>query len=283
MRVWNTLFFTIIFLHTFPMAANAENVVSGELEDYQPLEHQTGFVLQKLLIPQKGFAKGKFLWNATRNSWDLSGPFNVETPSLNATIELWKNYADKPTPIGEQITIWVAGVGVTGVSFVSPKGITYDNCTSDGLFEGLTQFVCDIGSLPIGQTEFTSGKYVINYTVSGNPTPVQRSYYVNGTYPSSFSITYPLNGSTNIPTSFTAKWMAVNASKYDFMVRDYNTGNEVYGDYFSNSIATSLSVKIPAGTLSPNTKYILSIEALAPIVNGGHKGIKKVVIFTTRN
>ncbi len=283
MRILNKLYFAIIFFHTFSMAANAENAVIGVEEDFQPLNNGTGFVLQKMYIPQKGFAKGKFIWNATRNSWDLSGPLIMETPSLYARIELWKHYADNTTPVAESLTIWAGGVGVTGVSFVSPKGITYNNCTLDGSFQGLAEFNCDIGNLPIGQSEFTSGKYVINYTVSGSPTPVQRNYYVNGTYPSSFSITYPQNGSTNIPKSFTAKWQVVNAGEYDIGVKDFNTGNYIYTQRIFNSIATSLSVSIPAGILSPNTKYIFKIEALAPTVNGGHKGIKKSVIFTTGN
>lgn len=284
MKVYWKLLITMLFVILTSVSASAESVIIGYPgTKFQPSDDGLSFILQKILIPNKGFAKGTFVWNTVRNSWDLKGPFSMEKPSLYARIELWKNYWVNPTPVNEEITIWAGGIGVTGVSFVSPKGVTYTNCTAEETREGVNMFGCEKEHLPVGQTEFTSGKYVVKFNVSGYAAPVTKNYYVSGAYPLQYNITYPQMGATNIPTSFPAKWNAVGAGFYDFSIRDYETGDHVYGTRIHNSSSTILTHTIPAGILSPNTKYDITIEALAPEVNGGHKGIKKSVIFTTGN
>ena len=98
-----------------------------------------------------------------------------------------------------------------------------------------------------------------------------------------YKIKYPDDGDVNVPPSFTAKWTAVGAGFYDFIIRDQTTDLEVYGASITNSIDTNLSQRIPPNVLSPNTTYEMTIEALAPEVNGGQKGIKRSVVFTTGN
>jgi len=284
MKVYWKFLITMLFVIVISISASAEDVfIAAPMTNFQPSHDGLSFNLQKILIPNKGFAKGKFAWNATRNSWDLSDSFTMETPSLYARIELWKNYWENPTPVSEKITIWVGGFGVTGVSFVSPKGVTYTNCTANGTFDGMKMFVCEEAQLPVGQTEFTSGKYIIKYNVTGYASPVTRTYFLSGSYPLQFNITYPAMNAVNIPRRFTVKWNAVGAGFYDFCVYNATTGDAVYGTSIVNSSATSLSYTIPTGILAPNTKYKITIETLAPAVNGGHKGIKKSVRFTTGN
>ncbi len=273
----------ILFILIYATAALAGNVMVVPGTDFQPQRDYKSFKLQKMLIPNKGFASGTFGWNAERNSWDLKSSLPIENPSLIGGIELWKCYWENPSPVSEKISIWAGGFGVTGVSFVSPKGVTYTNCVSDGTFEGMAMFNCEKEHLPVGQTEFASGRYIFKFKMAGSSTPVTRYYYLSGSYPTQFKITYPTMNAVNVSKTFTAKWQAVGAGYYDFCLYDYTTGKEVYNTLLINTIATSLSQTIPAAKLQPNTKYELTIEAKAPEVNGGSKGIKKSVVFTTGN
>lgn len=276
----------ILFVLIYASVALAENVMVVPFTDFQPKSETNykSFKLQKMLIPNKGFASGTFGWNSVRNSWDLKSSLPIENPSLYGTIELWKCYYTNPSPVSETLTIWAGGFGVTGVSFISPKGKTYTNCKYDGTVEGRAKFNCEVEHLPVGQTEFTSGRYIIKYKMAGTSTPVTRYDYLSGSYPTQFKITYPTMNAVNVSKTFTAKWTAVGAGFYDFCLREDGNDETVYNSGITNNIATSLSLKIPmSANLKPNTKYELTIEAKAPEVNGGAKGIKKSVVFTTGN
>jgi len=242
-------------------------------------EGTNSFRLRKLIVPDQGFKYGDFTWNAANNSYALTGPLKADG-NYYGRIELWKRYEDQAVPQSESISGWAGGIGVNSIEFKSPKGVTYSaECKSEDAEWGLQTFKCSKGGLPVGQTEFGNGKYVVTFSLASGQ-KVTRDYYVSGNYPTRFNITYPVHGSTNVPTSPTVKWVAVGAAGYDFIINDANQ-NEVYCTYLSNSIDAIVSHVIPSGTLQPNTRYYLTIEANAPKVNGGTKGFKKRVEFTT--
>jgi len=251
--------------------------IGGPGSSTEVLDFQT-FRYRNLFVPGNGFVAADFSWNGSRLSWDFNGNFSAETPVFSE-IQLWENYFFSSTPVGEQFRVSAGGVGVTGVSFVSPQGNSYSNFTYDGNIYGLDIYTFEI-NLPVGQTEFGDGEYV--FTFDRTAGAIQKSFFISGSYPvpDNFEITHPLNGSTQISTTPTVTWESVGAASYDFLIRDSN-GNEVYGEHIFNSVDSDLSHTIPGGYLLPNTDYVLTIEAEAPEVNGGQKGLKKSSAFKT--
>ena len=256
----------------------AVDLVVTTLSSLESFQDTTSLRLRKLLVPNQGFKSGVFKWDAIKNAWVLKGALKADDTYYGG-VQLWKMFDMQSTPQSEKLELWAGGFGVKAISFKSPAGAVYSaSCTADGTRWGMNMFGCD-EDLPVGQTEFGNGKYVITYTLTSGQ-KVSRNSYLSGAYPPLETITYPANGATNVPVAPTVKWTAYGATQYDFLIRD-TAQNEVYDTSISNAIDGNLSHTVPAGRLQPGTRYYLTIEAKGPVVNGGSKGLKKSVEFTT--
>lgn len=235
--------------------------------------------LRKLLVPDVGFKTGVFAWDAAQNAWVLNGKLTGDDKYFGV-LQLWQHYGQQATAQSEKLSLFAGGLDVTAVQFKSPDGAVHDNlCTADGTFSGLNMFACDTADLPVGQTAYAPGKYVVRYQLGSGGT-VSRTFYISGNYPTGLAVAAPGQGATGISVTPTVKWTAYGATGYDFILRDADQ-NEIYGASIPNAIDSSLSHTVPAGVLQPNSRYYLTIEANGPVVNGGTKGIKKTVEFTT--
>lgn len=251
--------------------------IGGPGTNMETLEDMQSFRLRHIGVEGIGFLWAEFAWDEARLAWVFNGNYLLEDP-VSLGMELWLNYGDNPSPVSESLTVSADGPGLAGISFVSPNNVTYANFTSNGSLLGVNKYRFEKSGLPVGQTEFTEGEYIFTFTFDAGA-PLVKSYYISGSRPMLFEITYPLHGSTGISTSPTITWEAVGAGKYEFNIR--KGSNEIYNVPIYNRNDVHLSHTVPQGVLSPSTTYNLTIEALAPEVNGGHKGIKKKVFFTT--
>ena len=279
MKRLHILLSLFLFLCFIPISVSAVGVSVTPGSSFERLDDQ-GFRARMIFVPNIGFLSADFKWNSLSNAWVFNGEYAMEG-TVFPGIELWKDYWSNPTPVNETINVWALGNGLTGVSFVSPNGITYSDFSLDSSMEGFDIYVFEKGDLLVGQTEFTDGEYVFTFTFTTGP-PLEKSIYISGSHPLSHDITYPLNGTTGVPTTFNATWSAVGAGLYDFGIND-ESGNLIYNTLVTNTRETDLIHTIPPGILSPSSKYYINIEALAPEMNGGQKGIRKSVSFTTGN
>jgi hypothetical protein len=261
-----------------PMSARAVELMSSGLTSIEALGTVDSFRLRKLFVENQGLKTGVFTWNASENAYVLNGELQSDD-NYFGTIQLWKLFWTLADPQSEKISVFAGGIGVQSVSFKSPKGIVYTGCGSDGSAFGFNMFNCEIGDLPVGQTDFGNGKYILTYHLQSGKN-VTRSVFLSVAYPAKLIINYPTNGTSNVSVTPTVEWTAIGATGYDFIIRDA-AQNSVYGTGIYNSIDSSLSHTVPAGALLPNMQYYLTIEANGPVVNGGTKGFKKVVAFTT--
>lgn len=256
---------------------SAEQVSAGWFTRLDVMNTQN-IQLRKLLTPRSGFKTGIFTWNSGTNSWILKGSLKQDD-KYYASVRLWKKYSSDGSPT-EAFGLDTGGIDVKSIKFTSPSGQSYASiCENIGVNFGMNSFECD-KELPVGQTEFKNGKYVVIFTLTSGA-QVTRAIYLNGSYPASFGISYPKNSTSNIPTNPLIKWTALGAVEYDLIIRDLQKNNEIYGAYVSNSIDTTLTHQVPAGVLKPSTAYELTIEPNGPVVNGGSKGLKKRVKFRT--
>lgn len=256
----------------------AVDLVVTPLSSLESFQDTTSLRLRKLLVPNQGFKSGLFKWDAVKNAWVLKGALKADD-TYYGEVQLWKHFGMQPTPQREKLSIHAGGFGVKAIAFKSPAGVVYrTSCSPDGTQFGMKMFGCD-EDLPVGQTEFGNGKYVVTYTLTSG-LKVSRDFYLSGAYPPLENITYPANGATHVPVAPIVKWTAYGATQYDFIIRD-TAQSEVYDTSISNAIDGNLSHTVPAGKLQPGRRYYLTIEAKGPVVNGGSKGLKKTVEFTT--
>ncbi len=237
------------------------------------------FEMRKIGSTNGGFKRGLFRWDPATNSWILQGKLKQDDPYFGS-VRLWKKYyADDGSLSSEALDITAGGADVETVEFAAPSGSVYTTlCNFEGTTFGIKLFGCG-KELPPGQTEFGNGKYVVTFVLTSGAR-VSRNYFVGGGYPTQFNIKSPAASATNVPTAPTIKWTTVGAAHYDIIIRD-DVGASVYGGEVSNSIDASLSHAVPAGVLQPNKSYSLTIEPNSPVVNGGSKGARKRVQFTT--
>ena len=260
------------------MPVGAVDVFVTSYSSLESFQDTTSLRLRKLFVPNQGFKSGLFKWDAIKNAWVLKGALKADD-TYYGEIQLWKNFQRQPTPQLEKLTIYAGGFGVKAISFKSPAGALYSaSCSPDGTFFGMNLFRCD-EDLPVGQTEFGGGKYVVTYTLTSR-LKVSRNFYLSGAYPPLENITYPANGATRVPVAPIVKWTAYGATQYEVAIRD-TAQNEVYHTFIYNSIDGNLSHTVPAGKLQPGQRYYLTIFAQGPMVNGGSKGLVKGVEFTT--
>lgn len=277
-RHWQARLALGICITTLATSAMPVNVVASNQMSVEPLT-SSAIRIRKLGAPGE-LKYGVFVWDAVDNAYKLSGSLYPDD-TFYGNLELWKKYGVQATVQSEKLTAYVGGVGVSGVQIRSPAGVTYAAfCRADGSSLGFNSFACDSDELPAGQTQFGAGLYLVTFTLASGGS-ASRSYYVGGGYPTGVTIVAPAHGSTNVSTAPTLRWRAVSAARYDVIIREQATGKPVYGRGLHNAVATSLSLPIPAAKLSPNTAYVLTIEALGPLLNGGAKGIKRESVFTT--
>jgi hypothetical protein len=262
-------------LVTLAMPARAVNLVVTGLSAIESVEDPSSLRLRKLVVPNQGFKSGEFKWDAVKNSWVQQGALAADD-KYYADIQIWKLFGIRSV---EKLSLGAGGFGVTAIAFKSPKGVVYSAiCSADGEQLGMTMFGCE-KDLPVGQTEFGNGSYVVTYTLASGQ-QVSRKYYVSGDYPIFSGITYPPNKAVNVSLTPTVKWTAYGATGYDLIIRD-TAQNDVYGPYITNATESTLTHTVPSGVLQRNTRYYLTIEANGPRVNGGTKGIKHMVEFNT--
>lgn len=259
------------------LPALCENVVATGQLSVEPLS-DTSIRIRKMVVAGQGFKYGTFVWDPIGNAYKLSGTLKTDDTYFGR-VELWRKYGTQSTVQSEDLTIFAGGIGVQSAQFTSPLGATFA-CTRDSSDFGFSIFLCGSGELAVGQTQFSNGRYLLKFTLTGGATAT-RSYYVSGGYPASLSITFPANASANISATPTLRWSAIGAASYDVIIREVSSGKTVYGGGVYNSIATSLSLVVPPGKLLPNTLYRLTIEALAAQINGGARGLKREAVFKT--
>jgi hypothetical protein len=260
------------------MPVGAVDLVVTTLSSLESFQDTTSLRLRKLLVPNQGFKSGVFKWDAIKKAWVLQGALKADDTYYGG-VQLWKMFDMQPTPQREKLSLYAGGFGVKAISFKAPAGALHSaSCSPDGTQFGMNMFGCD-EDLPVGQTELGDGKYVVTYTLTSG-LKVSRNFYLSGAYPPLENITYPANGATLVPVAPVVKWTAYGATQYDFIIRD-TAQNEIYDTSIGNAIDGNLSHTVPAGKLQPGRRYYLTIEAKGPVVNGGSKGLKKAVEFTT--
>ncbi|MCX5886121.1 MAG: hypothetical protein NT096_09470 [Proteobacteria bacterium] len=120
--------------------------------------------------------------------------------------------------------------------------------------------------------EFPEGKYNIRF--------IPRSYggfKKNLTYnfPPTPEITYPADGATNVPLSFTITWNPVWNEGLELRIE----GEDFVYELDPESDATSYT--IPTGILQGNTQYDIILEAQTETQGVGDIGTERIISITT--
>jgi len=127
-----------------------------------------------------------------------------------------------------------------------------------------------------------SGTYSVTvYPLSGSG--IKESDSVDASFLPISTVTFPTNGSTNVPATPKLTWTtASGAANYRVLLWD-NTWNEpVYWMSFGNQVRTDFTYfTIPAGVLKPGHQYKLRIEARAGSQDMDKRSRSDFVTFTT--
>ena len=164
--------------------------------------------------------------------------------------------------------------GVTKIQIKSPKGKKMD--LKNGL--GLAEFGLESGDLSFEdfQDMYPEGKYTV--TLYPKSKYGSREFDLSYDFPSTPEITYPENGATDLPLSFTVEWESYD-DNVDFLALELEDEDGTVGFEVVLSSDTT-SFLIPGGVLKPDTQY--DMELLAHRFSDGieHDTIRSIVITT---
>lgn len=127
------------------------------------------------------------------------------------------------------------------------------------------------------EDNFPEGKYSIN---ASSETKEMANFDVAYDFPSTPIITYPNEGDTDIPTSFTIEWEQLNDNDLDglWIFIESVDGDDLEFEKELSLDATSFTFS--DGLLNPNTEYQVGINAFIEDDNGERESTR-AIFFTT--
>lgn len=262
------------------LAAAAQSAYATDLflNDGVTLEPQGGgttdtIKLRKLAVPDLGFRSGVFKWTPAKNAWVKEGVLT------NDGYYEWLGVFKHADSTGVGFELAGIGTGIDAVAFTTPKGVSYDLAYGETV-QGIDVYKYGTAVLPLNQTDFGNGKYVLTYTLKTGK-KVVRTCYLNAAYPTAVKIAYPATGATGVPLTPSLKWSALGAARYEVAIWDTQSNQEVYRVYLDDALETSLSHTLPSGVLQAGGHYRFNLNAISPMVNCGQRGVEMSVEFTT--
>lgn len=238
--------------------------------------------IRQIIVPELSiFASADFTWKPQELSFVFNGNASIEEEVIGG-IAVWKHFSDNGNLDNGSIEFFAGGFEVTEVGISNQSRTISRDLEFIGFERGIRFFEVSI-PLASEQVEEQDGEYEFSISFESGEIKT-KSLFVSGDFPHSFDITYPTNNQSNIPLDLTVQWESIGSASYDFILRDNISNTSIYNpDIIINSVDHKISHAIPSGILTPNTSYCLTIEAQAPPVNGGYKGIKKRVCFATQD
>lgn len=196
-------------------------------------------------------------------------------------LEIWLGMNKWDGKYGIFYAIWFGVEGGDGISEVkkiqikAPNGKKFK--TNNKLaFSGLEY---EAWGMEFSEFEdnFPEGKYSIN---ASSETKEMANFDVAYDFPSTPIITYPNEGDTDIPTSFTIEWEQLNDNDLDglWIFIESVDGDDLEFEKELSLDATSFTFS--DGLLNPNTEYQVGINAFIEDDNGERESTR-AIFFTT--